>query len=137
MRKAHVQHAAGPRSEEGVAVSLGASTFSMVFGGCMLLLGILAHTGINRTGHFMRLYTTGVPDLALFYLGIFFFSLPVALLLMDVLPPILTALLGFAVLGNLFVGVIGFLWLPRFMRPRWMDDRDRAGRESRRLRRQR
>lgn len=110
-------------------MSLGASIFSMVLGGVCLLLGILAYTGINRTGQFMSRITTGVPDVALLYLGIFFFFLPLALLVMDVLPPILAVLVGCGVLGSLFVGVLGFLWMPRFMRPRWVKDRDRALRD--------
>lgn len=113
-------------------MSLGASIFSMVLGGGCLLLGILAYTGINRTGQFMRRITTGVPDLALLYLGIFFFFLPLAVLVMDEVPPILAVLVGFGVLGSLFVGVVGFLWMPRFMRPRWMKDRDREVRDHRR-----
>lgn len=108
---------------------LGATVFSLIFGVICLVLGVAAYTGRDKAWMITRSVLPGQSGPALLYLGIFFFFLPIALAVMDILPPILSLLFSTSVLACLFIGVLGFFWLPRFMHPRWMRGNYRADKE--------
>jgi len=116
-------------------MSLGATILCLVFGAVLMALGIAAYSGRDRSWMITKKVLPGQSGPALLYFGIFLFLLPMAVPLMDVLPPIFAALLGLLLLGCMFIGVLGFFWLPRFMHPRWM--RDEYRRDNERMRRDR
>lgn len=113
-------------------MSLGATIFCLLFGALLIALGIAAYSGRDRSWMITKKVLPGQSGPALLYFGIFLFLLPMAVPLMDVLPPIFAALLGLVVLGCMFIGVLGFFWLPRFMHPRWMRDEYRLDKERKR-----
>lgn len=113
-------------------MSLGATILCLLFGAIFLALGIAAYSGRDRSWLITKTVLPGQSGPALLYFGIFLFLLPMAVPLMEVLPPIFAALLGLVVLGCMFIAVLGFFWLPRFMHPRWMRDDYRLDKERKR-----
>ncbi|MGP9618153.1 hypothetical protein ACT3S2_14125 [Arthrobacter sp. AOP36-A1-22] len=113
-------------------MSLGATLVSLGFGIVSLALGIAAYSGRDKSWMITKSVLPGQSGPALLYIGISFTLLPFTVPLMDVMPPILALLLGGTVLVCLFIGFIGFFWLPRFMHPRWMREQYRAEKERKR-----
>ena len=104
------------------------------FGVLIMVPGLLVYNGRfrhYRTG--LNTMWTGEPALASAYLGAAFAGLPImnTLIKSDV-SPLFILLVGPCVLLSGIIGLLGNVWMPRFMKPRWIkEENDEAKRRRR------
>ena len=65
-------------------------------------------------------FLTGKPSLACTYLGVWLMLMSVGHFVLETEVDALIVPYGLLALGCLAIGVIGWLWMPRFLQPRWM-----------------
>lgn len=70
-------------------------------------------------------FLPGKPSVASTYLGVWLMCLSVAHFVTESENPFLVFPFGAVMFGAQAIGMIGFLWMPKFLQPKWMKQTDR------------
>lgn len=104
------------------------------FGVLIMIPGLLVYNGKfrhYRTG--LNTMWTGEPALASVYLGAAFAGIPlIGVLIKSDVSPLFGLLFIPCVLLSGIIGLLGNLWMPRFMKPRWIKEENDEARRRRR-----
>ncbi|UWX97164.1 hypothetical protein N2K95_00145 [Arthrobacter zhaoxinii] len=105
------------------------------FGVLVMVPGLLVYNG--RFRHYrkgLNTMWTGEPALASAYLGAALAGIPVmGMVIRSDNLQMFGLLLVPAVFLSLAIGILGNLWMPRFMKPRWIKEADDAAKRQRRV----
>ncbi|MBT1003528.1 hypothetical protein KIH31_13030 [Paenarthrobacter sp. DKR-5] len=100
--------------------------FVVPWGLFLFVCGILLYRKIWLGLLALNSVAPGQPGLAATYIGAWLATLPFGNWWLSWHIPVLPALLSFANLACLVIGIVGCFWMPRFMQPRWLRETNDA-----------
>lgn len=102
-----------------------------LFGLLVVLLGLLAYSGVWRNWWKRIHMTTGHPPFAGFFYGIFLMLLTAYRTVLEIDAAVLTVVYGLLLAALLVAGIRVWFWLPAAVLPTWLRGQKRAEGEAR------
>lgn len=102
-----------------------------LFGLLVVVLGLLAYSGVWGNWWTRIHMTTGYPPFAGFFVGIFLMLLTAYWTVLEIDTAVLSVVFGLLLAALLVAGITAWFWLPAAMLPAWLRGQKRAEGEAR------